>query len=611
MCGIAGIVSHELSRESLGSIARSMRALLEHRGPDDHGEFISDNGIVALVHTRLAILDLSSAGHQPMSIHATASDTVTPRYWISFNGEIYNFRELRDELVQSGIHFHSESDTEVILRLYERDGAACVERLRGMFAFAIWDEHEQSCFLARDPLGIKPLYYHQSTNGELLFASELCALLGSERIPRTLNPAGVFSFFQTGSVSEPETLVAGIRCLPAGHRLFWRRGSMKMEPFWSFRFSADSSSSRTVAEVRGALTDSVSHHFVSDVPVGIFLSGGIDSTALLALARAAGHDDIRTFSISFDDPAFNEGDVARKTADHFGTQHNDWRLDARIGRSLFDEFLPRIDQPTIDGFNTYAVSTFARNQGMKVVLSGLGGDELFGGYPSFQRVPRMVNWSRQFNVIKPLRILGGRVLARYSRSGPGRRLGDFLQQSPTFEAAYRAYRGIYTRDEAARLTSAFTGTATQFCQPLILRKEIQPTAEDEVSVLELGSYMRNQLLRDSDVMSMACGLELRVPFVDRRLVEVLSQVPAVMRLQRGKGLLLQAVPEVPDWVAKRPKRGFSFPFEQWLAEDWKEVFKSGGECNGVRAQSWYQKWSVFMLATWCKRMKIETTYEAG
>jgi asparagine synthase (glutamine-hydrolysing) len=632
MCGIAGIIWPDPAERDYAAPLRAMQGALRHRGPDDAGLFLSSRAAspaplhsgqgkavghsssgrvvlpdrlaapqpihrretrvscCGLVHTRLSILDLSPAGHQPMT-------TPDGRFTIVFNGEIYNFRELRDRLSAQGVRFASHSDTEVILHLYARCGPDCVNHLRGMFAFAIWDELEQSCFLARDPLGIKPLYYSQSASA-FAFASELRALLAAGVVGKELDPDSVFGFFLTGTVPEPGTLLRGARLLEAGSWLLWKQGRTRHARYWNLRFQADSGDRAAASRcVREALLDSVRHHFVSDVPVGVFLSGGIDSTALVALSRAVGQQDLRTFSISFDDPRFNEGDVAQRTAGHFGTRHADWRLDAGVGQELFRDFLARFDQPSIDGFNTFTVSRFAREHGMKVVLSGLGGDELFGGYPSFRQVPRMLRASR---CLGPLRGLVAWSLKR-SQQPQRRRLADFFRRPPNLLAAYQTYRGVYSLEEAWALARHYTGREAGPGRETESDEAAAATMEDAVSELELTRYMRNQLLRDSDVMSMAWGLELRVPLVDRVLVETLGRFPAGVRLRPGKKLLLEAVPEVPEWVRSRPKRGFLFPFEQWLAGDWKDTFAATAQRGGVRAQTWYQKWSVFVFEQWCER----------
>jgi asparagine synthase (glutamine-hydrolysing) len=566
-----------------------MLAALRHRGPDDSGAWTSPSRHAALAHARLSIIDLSPAGHQPMA-------TPDGRLTLVFNGEIYNHRELRAGLEARGVAFRSKSDTEVILRAYEADGVACVERLRGMFAFALWDERERTCLLARDAFGIKPLYLAEQ-NGRLVFASEVRALIASGLVARDLDPAGVNGYFRTGSVPEPRTLLKGVRCLPAGQLAVWRAGRLETRNYWSVKFAPEEQPvSTAVSATRAALLDSVRHHFISDVPVGVFLSGGIDSTALVGLARVLGCTELHTYSISFPDTPSDEGGLARRTAAHFGTTHHEWPLDAATGMGLFRQFLAAMDQPSIDGLNTFTVSKFARDQGMKVVLSGLGGDELFGGYKSFREVPRLARLNRLVRWIGPVRPALQAALRRSARVPP-RRLSEMLGQPARLDTAYAALRGTFTAAEAATLTQHVTGqpAPAEECE---VADFSDPTPEDTVSRLELTRYMRNQLLRDSDVMSMAHGLELRVPFLDRPLLDTVARIPAAMRLRPGKQLLIEAVPEIPEWIARQPKRGFLFPFEQWLGTQWREVFTALDQRSPVPLQTWYRKWAVFALDRW-------------
>lgn len=594
MCGIAGILSVDRLPELAAGPLPAMLQALRHRGPDDEGMFRSPGGHAALAHARLSILDLSPAGHQPMS-------TPDGRLTIVFNGEIYNFQKLRAALLERGAEFRSHSDTEVILRAYEAHGPACVGMLRGMFAFALWDEREKTCLLARDPFGIKPLYFHNAGN-RLTFASEQRALLASGLVPRELDPQGLYGYLRTGSVPEPRTLLRNVGCLEAGHHALWRDGKLETKRFWQLRFTPETAPvADAPGRARAALLDSVEHHFVSDVPVGVFLSGGLDSTALVALARAVGHQDLHTYSIAFPESANDEGGLARRTAAAFDTRHHEWPLDAATGRDLFGQFLRAMDQPSIDGLNTFTVSKFARADGMKVVLSGLGGDELLGGYKSFAEVPRLARWNRRLSWTGPVRTGLGHAL-ELSRRPQLRRLGDMLGQPPDLGSAYNALRGIFTRAEARALTRHYTGEPADSLDDSAYDPDPKPpTAEDAVSGLELTRYMRNQLLRDSDVMSMAQGLELRVPFLDPVMAESLAGIPAAQRLQAGKRLLIQAVPEIPEWIVRQPKRGFLFPFEQWLGGEWRETFTAIDRASPVPTQTWYRKWALFVFEQWRAR----------
>ena len=600
MCGIAGFFDPKHTVTDVTERLALLQRELHHRGPDDQGAWSSPSRVAHFAHTRLSILDLSAAGHQPMS-------DASGRYTITFNGEIYNFRELRGELEKEGAVFVSDTDTEVLLHLYARHGPSMLERLRGMFAFAIWDEKEQQGFLARDPFGIKPLYY-TSQKGVVAFASEMRALQAASFTPHSLDPVALVSYFETGTVPEPLTLLSNVKLLEAGHWLEWSQNTLKKQAYWTIRFPASPVTEKPAQVVRRALLDSLRHHFVSDVPVGIFLSGGIDSTVLVALAREIGIKNLSTFSIGLTNRALDESSLARRTAEHFGTDHHELILEEEDAKRRFGEYLEHIDQPSIDGFNTYVVSSFAHECGIKVVLSGLGGDELFAGYPSFRDVPRLVKLSNWLNLIPGLRQHLGFKLEHGNDSQRAGRLGGFFQAPSTIRNAYLAFRGIFTRRTARLLAAQFAGVPiSQFM--VHSSEKVQPTMmpnpSDEVSHCELTLYMRNQLLRDSDVMSMKNSLELRVPFVDRVLFETVSRIPAAVRLQHGKKLLLEAVPEIPDWIKNQPKRGFLFPYETWAKSTWGDVFLETNRRLPIPNPTWYQQWCIFVLHFWLKRRGFE------
>jgi asparagine synthase (glutamine-hydrolysing) len=592
MCGISGILTRDADGSEAARVG-AMQQALRHRGPDDHGTWQAPSGHATFGNTRLAILDLSRAGHQPM----TSADG---RLTITFNGAIYNFKELRQMLAQRGIQLRTETDTEVILGAYEAFGEGCVDHLRGMFAFAIWNDRDRSCFLARDRFGIKPFYY-QAEGGRLMFASEVRALLATGEVPSELDGDAMFAYFRAGSVQEPRTLLKSVRCLEAGHVATWRNGRLQIRRYWSVSFATAETPAQPVEATHNALIDSVRHHFVSDVPVGILLSGGIDSTSLVALAREAGVGDLRTFTLSIPGFEADESDRARRTAEHFGTRHEEYRVGAMVGRDLFTGFLQAMDQPSIDGLNTFAVAGFTSSHGMKVMLSGLGADEMFGGYPSFANVPRLARWNRTLAAAQPVRTTVANVL-RASSDPRHRRVADFLTQRPTLAAAYATYRGIFTRAESRILAERYTGA------PCAADDEEPPddardaTAQDAVSRLELSRYVRNQLLRDGDVMSMARGVELRTPFLDGGLFDAVARIPAAERLAPGKRLLLDAVPNLPDGVASSPKRCFQFPFDDWLDQEWQQLFASIERTCPVPAGKWYRKWCVFVLEHWLRTM---------
>lgn len=589
MCGIAGILSTQLSPDITAQKLAVMQQHLNHRGPDGRGEYFSPSHKAALAHTRLSIIDLSESGSQPMS-------DSSGRYTISFNGEIYNYQELKATLIEQGVQFNSNSDTEVILALYAKLGPDFLHKLRGMFAFVIWDEVEKTAFAARDPLGIKPLYYFD--NGTTLaLASEIRALIAADLSLQKINARGVYSFLKTGSVSEPDTLIDDIMLLPAGHTLSWSAGISSVRPYWAIRFESSEMDLATAQRTtRNALESTVAAHFVSDVPVGIFLSGGIDSTAIVALASKINSQPLNTYSIAFQDPEWNEGDIARRVAEHFGCNHTEFVMTPEIARPLFDEFLNTVDQPTIDGFNTFCVSKLASDAGQKVVLSGLGGDELFAGYKSFETLPKMLKVS---TLLKPFVLVSKvkSVVLNRVISAKLRRIFDFLLAPGSVRAAHTSLRGIFSHSEAEALCSELALET----KTTLLAEPVQPTQADQISELELTTYMRNQLLRDSDVTSMAWGLELRVPFVDRELLEQVAKIPAHIRLRPGKKLLVEAVPEIPEWVVSRPKQGFRFPFDQWFADQWQGMDAISSTPRWVKLEPWYRRWALIVLNHWVAR----------
>ncbi len=613
MCGIAGVLNTSF-RPSIERFMQIMQTNLEHRGGDDRGAYLSKDQTVALVHTRLSILDLSANGHQPMSIH-------NQRYWITFNGEIYNFMELRQKLESAGETFFSCTDTEVILKLYAKYQEKCLDFLRGMFAFAIWDDLEKVCFIARDRLGIKPLYYWYQ-GSTLIFGSELRTILATGIVPKQLSSIGLYTYLTNGSVSEPWTIIEDIKCLEAGSYLLWKAGKLQQQQYWQISFESQLihssnnqsiSNSEAISKTRLALIDTVQHHFISDVPVGVFLSGGIDSTAIVAIARQTQADKLCTYSITFNEERWNEGEIARQVAKEFGTFHTEYLLTANIGKSLLPDYWRSLDQPTIDGFNTFCVSRLASQYDMKVVLSGLGGDELFGGYGTFKNVPKIFQQRQKIAYLDSLFGVFGHSLERLTKFPKYRRLGTFLTKENSIENSYNLVRGVFSDWEAAQIIQFYLGndasdrlpTEITNSTPITNQHSLSfPTLEDQVSYLELSRYMRNQLLRDSDVMSMKWGLELRVPFVDSHLFSAVSQIPATLRLQGNKSLLTSAIPEIPEYITSRKKRGFTIPFEQWIDHEWSEYtmdIKVPSQIPLPR-QQWYRRWSLVVLQNWLQNI---------
>lgn len=592
MCGIGGFLG--LSADNNSAI---MAKLLGHRGPDGFGIYEDPKNGLGLIHTRLAILDLSNAGRQPMYYGGDAGEKNgrSDRYCLIFNGEIYNYRELRANLEKDGERFESDSDTEVLLRLLFRKGVDALPMLAGMFAFAFWDPFKRRVILARDGLGIKPLYY--SYDGRtLIFASEFRAVeafLSS----RTPDADSIVDFLMWGSFQEPGTLLQEVRQLRAGHYLEWLDGQVSVSQWYAPSYKRLESITNPVSQSREALLESVKRHLVSDVPVGIFLSGGIDSTAVLCLAREVlgKNADIRTFSIVFNEAEYDESATIRKSVEHFQTDHTQWSMTSEEGASEIEPYLSAMDLPTTDGFNTWCVSKLAKQNGVKVVLSGLGGDEMFAGYGTFRRVPQLRSALRKSCGIGGLL---GRGLAAVTTSPRYLRLASYLKGSGTAVAAYHVMRGFFTESEARKLVEALRledPTPVNWNDPDV-------NAEEIVGYLEMTRYMRNQLLRDSDVFSMAHGLELRVPFVDTRLLDSLLSISASSRLRPGKKLLLEAIPEIPIWVRQQPKRGFRFPFQEWMSERFGSMLRDADTLSNVPFKLWYRRWAVAALLRGLNRL---------
>ena len=576
MCGIAGWFGSRGQWD-----ADVLRDGLSRRGPDGSGVWQIDNA--TLVHTRLAVIGLGEEGAQPMS-RAACGGTRESEAVLVFNGEIYNYRELGRP--------DAESDTAVLLELLEREGAQCLPKLAGMFAFAFYHPETGEALLARDAFGMKPLYY-RIDGDSLAFASVKRLLRRPGDKPDT---EAVRDFFLWGSVPEPATVNRNIRSLPAGHFLRWKNGKAEIAAWHKpeLRRLRPMARDEAVRRTRGALEESMLRHLVSDVPVGVFLSGGIDSTAILALARQQlGKDaELRTFSIGFDDPKFDESAVARRTAHHFGALHTEWRMTAAEGAAEIRDYLATIDQPTIDGFNTWCISKLAKRSGIKVVLSGLGGDEWFAGYGSFSRIPQLQALHRALP--GPARRVAATLCDGAAAGSPRRRLGSFLKSEGGWLEAFHAMRGIFTPEEAGKLAEHLTGERP--AAPDWTTGDLPATGLEIAGWLEVTRYMRNQLLRDSDLFSMAQGIELRVPFVDARLAEALLELPPEYRLEKGKRLLVDAVPEIPEWVSNRPKQGFVFPFARWIEQGMGEMLNEARESSPVPLATWYRAWATVVGA---------------
>ena len=559
MCGITALFAYgaraePIRHEELDAITASMRS----RGPDAGATWLSPDARVGLGSRRLAIIDLTEEGTQPMF-------DVERELVIAFNGEIYNYRELRASLERGGARFHSHTDTEVLLQLYRRDGERMLGLLRGMYAFAIWDTRARRMFVARDPYGLKPLYYADD-GATIRLASEVKALLAGGAVSRTIDPAGAAGFFLTGSVPEPFTIRQDVKLVEAGTAFHVEpeRGRTGVHAHFSvaatFRRGRAQRSVAALTQPEIAfqerLEESVVHHLVSDVPVGVFLSAGIDSSALTAIAAMHSSETLHTFTLAFDEFRGHPGDEA-PLAERFARKSGTLHTTRVVTREEFHRDLPAIlaamDQPTIDGVNTWFISKAVHEAGVKVAISGVGGDELFGGYPSFSRVPNITRVAR--SPLAPLVPL----VRRHPKAPLVATMGR------TYAGAWVLQRGLFLPHELPALLgedAAREGLARLRLLELVGRAlEPDPlTPFGRVASLESSLYMRNQLLRDTDWASMAHSVEVRTPFVDAALLRQIA--PIVIDYGRACKRMLAA--RLPEWLRNRPKTGFFVPMRDWM-----------------------------------------------
>jgi len=636
MCGIFGIVARD-GRVPADVLERATQSLA-HRGPDDSGTVILHDSVrgpveIGLGNRRLAILDLSPLAHQPMHDPDTGN-------WIVYNGEIYNFRDVRKELEQSGTKFVSHSDTEVLLKAYARWGEKCLAKFRGMFAFAIWDARQHYLFLARDPMGIKPLYYAES-GSYFLFASEVRTILGTGLVPRRLDHAGLLNYLTFGSAQDPLTLIEGVHALPPGHSLVWERGATRQSAYWDLlddandqgsgptRSSSTEERSRAASDLCPVLEEAVRLQLVSDVPVGVFLSGGIDSSALVSILSRGGVTP-STFSLIFREADFSEAEHSRTVARKFHTDHHEITVSQQDVLASIPDALRAMDLPSMDAINTYFVSREARAAGVKVALSGLGGDEVFAGYSNFRSVPRMERFTQFWKHVPHAARdpLASAFAALAPATDQNRKLASLVRDNGRVLHPYFLSRMLFTPAQRDLLfPPSDTGAAGRAAasQSAILQQALHLDAVNRVSYLETRCYMLNTLLRDSDFMSMSQGLEVRVPLIDHRLAKAVLALPGAWKLNGNtpKRLLIEALGNsLPDDIVHRPKRGFTLPFEQWMRGDLRvevepvlEKKVSHGPLAGLLrpdqvqrvwhdflrgATSWTRPWSLYVLQRWCE-----------
>jgi asparagine synthase (glutamine-hydrolysing) len=648
VCGICGVAFVNRTADAEARV-HAMAAALQHRGPDEDGFLANEPRApgLALGMRRLSIIDLPG-GRQPVW-----NETLDVA--VVFNGELYNYRELREQLILLGHRFSSQSDTEILVHAWEEWGEDCLSELRGMFAFALLDLRKRFAiapllFLARDPLGIKPLYYTQTPEG-FAFASEVRALLAAGMAPRQLSQDALTAYLLFGSVSEPVTLVEGVFSLPPGHRMLLyvpeRRRVPRARPWWDPEQSPAARAPRkpgdlasAAKQVRPLLEDAVRAHLIADVPVGLFLSSGLDSGAIAALAARA-HPGIRSFTLAFPGTSYDEAAIAREVAARCGTQHTEVPLDGGAVLSRLDEALGALDQPTMDGINTYFVSWAAREVGLKVALSGLGGDELFAGYPTFADTPRFARLIRlAWFVPTPLRHvivpLLKTLVARQNAPDAARKAASAWLSPDALPHPYFFARALFPVGELPRLTQPRFRPSTVSADGVTLEptwlgwlqraadgaRKLEPIAG--VSWLEMRSYMASTLLRDTDSVSMAQSLEVRVPLLDTPLVEFVGALPDVARQRPGtqKALLVEALGDLlPPQILAQQKRTFTLPWEEWLRgplcarlqtsfADVAPALAPHLHAKGVRdvwtaflagKTSWSRPWSLYVLNEWCRK----------
>jgi asparagine synthase (glutamine-hydrolysing) len=618
MCGIAGVYNFRDRRPVDPIVLRRMTDIIEHRGPDDEGHFI--DGHVGLGHRRLSIIDLSPSGRQPMA-------NATGDAWITYNGECYNYRELRAELRAGGYEFRSESDTEVVLALYDRHGIDVLQRIEGMFAFAIWDARRERLLLVRDRIGIKPLFYYHD-GSRLLFASELKALLADPSLRCEVDYGALAAFFRLMSIPDPQSIFRDVKKLLPGHYLLLERGRVSIHQYWDIPSVAPVngvSVEDTVRAFRSEFAHAIKSHMVADVPVGAFLSGGVDSSAVVAMAARENPAPLRTFAISFGGlAAFDEAPFAAKVAALYGTAHEQFEMTPDLVRAL-PEIVWHGDEPSgiSSSLGVYFLAQAAR-QHVKVVLTGDGGDEIFAGYP----------WRHRGRHGPLARLLSNVVAMWPDRLGSGPRERKLKKVARTIAAppaeAYALHVNLYGPGELAQLLSAEMREAARATglDPIERHYNQLPTAGDLTRKLytDMKTTLVSEMLTKVDRMTMAFGLEARVPFLDRRLVEWAFRIPESHKFNGGEGkFVVKRAMEglLPSEILYRSKHGFNVPLRQWMTNELahftsdtltstrfrqrglvmprmvdtllKRLFKNGEDCSNhvfelVALELWFQRY---------------------
>jgi asparagine synthase (glutamine-hydrolysing) len=641
MCGIAGLIG-SVGSQSVAVVQR-MADAQAHRGPDDSGVWSErgreGRGGVVLGHRRLSIIDTTTRGRQPMVDKKSGCAIV-------YNGEVFNFVDLRNRLIAAGAEFVSDSDTEVVLEAYVRWGDRFVSELEGMFAFAIWDPRSSEVLLVRDRLGVKPLYMARCGDAgertELIFASEVRALLASRMLPRKINREALTTYLWNGFVVGPRAIVDRIEAVPAGTLVRVTANGVPSSPerYWKIPI-ASSGRTRSYSRVEECLTRAIRSQLISDVPLGIFLSGGVDSTTIAAVASRVSRDSVRTFNVRFEEAGFDESGHARAVASALDTRHEEVLITASSFQVGLDDALRSLDQPTFDAINTFFISRAVRNAGLTVAIAGTGGDEVFGGYRSFVDLPRIRVAGRIAALLPKLARgaisrsaiklhVGGRAtVPSQTRWG---KLGDLLNTHGDLLALYQVAYGLFTRDFLHSLTES--PGDLYYGLPHGRAKELRKSASslstrEAISVLELSIFLGERLLRDTDCASMASSLEVRVPLVDHRVIEAAADLdPRWRYLPAGRKQVLRTLsgPEIDPSIFDRPKAGFELPLDSWIRTGLRSSVADilldrncldrvglseprirelwSAYCAGAPGLYWSRIWSIYVLLWWVREHDI-------
>lgn len=592
MCGITGFISN-FSQDQAQGIIQKMTDAIAHRGPDAEGYFHHKR--VTLGHRRLSIIDTSAAGNQPFVDKERNIVLV-------FNGEIYNYRELRTEL-QADFHFHTSTDTEVIVAAYSKWGIACIHRFIGMFAFALYDINANRLFIVRDRLGIKPLYYYRKDDS-IFFASELRSLLSSGIVPKKMNQSAIADYLRFQTVHAPATIISDVLMLMPGHYLEWDGTHFQSHQYWNANSfvstPTDQSRDEVKANVYSLLQSAVELRMRADVPFGAFLSGGIDSSIIVGLMSEASSHQVQTFSITFKEQEFDESPYSRLISKRFNTKHCEIQLSANDFLKTIPDAVAAMDHPSGDGPNTYVVSEVTRREGVKMALSGLGGDEVFAGYEVFKRIYALEQKKWIANTPQVLRTLAASTLQKFKPGVASEKIAALLKDaSPNSSLAYALSRQVW-------MDQSLAGLANLDSSSNVVKRLFEQLPDNSthilsrISLAEMQSYMQNVLLRDTDQMSMKHALEVRVPFLDHRLVEyVLGVNDAIKYPTTPKQLLVESVGNlIPSEIVDRPKMGFTFPWKYWMQNELKDFCWQGLEAlthfKAFEGFDLKTKWSAFL-----------------